>query len=320
MAPPDPIPRRVLLEAADWFARLQDEADGGAGRAAWRAWLAAHPDHGRAWARVEAVGRDLGQLRQMADPAAARQALDHACSRRRALKVLGLGSVLLVGGMLAERYPPWRRWTAILTADYRTRVGEIRTHVLADGSRLWLNTATAADVDFTDGRRMIHLRDGEVLIETASDPRPLWVATRHGRIRALGTRFDVRQWPDLTEVTVFDGAVEVNPAAASTQVLDRGQRSHFTERAIAAAEAIDRSRAAWSRGVLLADDRRLDEFIAELARYRPGHLSVDPAVAGLRLVGSYPLADTDRILRSLEASLPVRVRQTGWRAWRVEAR
>lgn len=50
----------------------------------------------------------------------------------------------------------------------------------------------------------------------------------------------------------------------------------------------------WLRGVLSVSQWRLDRVIAELARYRRGHLSCDPAVAGLRVSGSFPLNDTDR--------------------------
>ena len=52
---------------------------------------------------------------------------------------------------------------------------------------------------------------------------------------------------------------------------------------------------------------RLDRVIAELARYRRGHLSCDPAVAGLRVSGSFPLNDTDRALALLSQTLPVRL-------------
>ena len=34
---------------------------------------------------------------------------------------------------------------------------------------------------------------------------------------------------------------------------------------------------------------------------------VDPAVAGLRISGTYPLADTDRALVAMARALPVRV-------------
>lgn len=60
---------------------------------------------------------------------------------------------------------------------------------------------------------------------------------------------------------------------------------------------------------MIADELRLDAFVAELERYRPGLLRCDPAVAGLRVSGVFPLDDTDRILAMLPSVLPVRVRQ-----------
>ena len=50
--------------------------------------------------------------------------------------------------------------------------------------------------------------------------------------------------------------------------------------------------------------------LRHFGQYRSGHLGWDPAVAELRLVGAFPLGDTDRILASLEESLPLRVRRT----------
>ncbi|KAG1059180.1 hypothetical protein G6F40_018182 [Rhizopus arrhizus] len=51
---------------------------------------------------------------------------------------------------------------------------------------------------------------------------------------------------------------------------------------------------------------RLDAFVDELSRYRKGRLVCDPAVAGLRISGSFPLGDTDRVLAAVERALPVR--------------
>ncbi|MNT94542.1 fec operon regulator FecR [compost metagenome] len=44
-----------------------------------------------------------------------------------------------------------------------------------------------------------------------------------------------------------------------------------------------------------------------LARHRVGHLGVDPRVAGLRVTGTLPLADTDQALLALTAAVPVEV-------------
>ena len=70
---------------------------------------------------------------------------------------------------------------------------------------------------------------------------------------------------------------------------------------------------AWTRGMLVVDNARLGDVIAELARYRTGYLGVDKAVADLRITGSFPLHDTTLALNALLPTLPVQIEQhTPW--------
>jgi len=65
---------------------------------------------------------------------------------------------------------------------------------------------------------------------------------------------------------------------------------------------------AWTRRLLLADNLPLGDFVRELSRYRRGYLGCAPEVAGLRLVGAYPLGDHEAVFAMLEDSLPIKVR------------
>ncbi len=57
----------------------------------------------------------------------------------------------------------------------------------------------------------------------------------------------------------------------------------------------------------------LADLVAELGRYSPALLRVDPSIADLRVTGSFPLKDTRLALQALEPSLPVRsVRHNAW--------
>lgn len=65
--------------------------------------------------------------------------------------------------------------------------------------------------------------------------------------------------------------------------------------------------------MLVVDNARLADMLAELGRYRAGHVGVDPKVADLRITGSFPLADTDLALKALLPTLPVQIEQhTQW--------
>lgn len=304
--PPDAIDPQVAQAAADWFARASAGALGEADHQAWMAWRQSDPAHEQAWQRVESVSRRFGLLL----PDAGMAALDRQgpYRRRQALRSLAIVAIGGGAGWLAWQQSPWRDWAA----DYRTATGERREFTLADGTRLLLNTATAVDVRFNATERRIDLRHGEIQVTTASDAqqRPLVVATRFGQLWPVGTRFIVRQDDAFVRLTVLEGAVQVQPASpqVGTRVL-AGERVQLNRDGISAAEPAGDGADAWTGGLLMADGMSLAAFTAELARYRPGMLSCDPAVAGLRLSGAFPLDDTDRALAAVTRALPVRIQR-----------
>ena len=134
--------------------------------------------------------------------------------------------------------------------------------------------------------------------------------TPQGRLRALGTRFTVRLDGEQTFLAVYEGAVEAHIRKGASAVLQAGQQTRFTPDAVADIQPADAARAAWSRGVLVAQDIPLRQVVAELRRYRHGHLGIAPAVADLRVFGNFPLGDTDDTLDMLAAALPVRISRT----------
>ncbi|WP_437880024.1 FecR domain-containing protein [Pseudomonas sp. LRF_L74] len=295
---------QTLEAAAQWYVDLCDGDE--PLREAHRQWLRSDPRHAQAWARVERLQSKLGRV--TAD--IARPTLDATRMKRRAtLKVLAL--LIGAGGLagMGVQVSPWRN----VMADYRTGIGERRKVRLADGSSLELNTASAADVNFSATLREVSLREGELLIQTAPDAlaRPFVVHTPHGSIRALGTRFLVRSDGAGSEVGVLQHAVEVRPRQAPEQVVrvEAGQRLAFSSRAAGALDALPVGRDAWTRDQLVVSDWRLDDFLAELARYRPGHLGCDAQVANLRISGAFQLGDSDVVLDNLGGTLPVRVRR-----------
>lgn len=310
-----PVSPRVAREAVHWLLELDAGHDGAQARRArqqWQTWLAADPAHAHAWQRMADLdGRLRGVPASIALPTLASPAL----SRRRAVQLVALLTAGTGGLLTARQTTPWQQWAA----DWSTTTGERHETLLADGTRLLLNTATAVDVRYGSAERLIVLRAGEVLVHSAPDAtgRPLRVRTPAGTVRAIGTRFTVRQWPGDAgaRIAVLEGAVELTPAAApaDTLRLQAGQQAHLTPTAASPAEPLPEGATAWSEGMLVADAMPLADFIAELSRHRPGVLRCAPEVAALRVSGAYPLADTDRVLAALTLSLPVEVRsRTRW--------
>lgn len=300
---------QVLQAAAQWFAVLQSESVSEDDRQAWQRWLD-EPANARAWQRVEQIsGRFEPISRDPFGPQASALLQRRQPTRRHALKAL---SVLLGGGALALAggAAPWRSWTA----DQRTAVGEVRDWRLPDGSQLWLNTDSAVDVAFEAGVRNLALYRGEVLIQTRDEQRPLVLRTGEGSLKTHdAARFSVLQRDGATQLSVFDGTVEVRPAAGRPRTAVQGQQVGFDSYHVEDDRPVQPGRHAWTTGVLLADNLRLDAFVAELSRYRAGYLGCDPRIAGLRVVGAYPLADTERVLDVLANTLGLRVnRRMPW--------
>lgn len=310
MSEPDSTRETVLEQAANWYALLQADDVSEADRLSWQRWLATDARHAQAWARVEAMSRRFDSLPALTDRPAAAQALRRApgAARRRVLKVMGATGVGAVAGWLVVRDDGVHPWLA----DHRTRVGEQRQVALGDGSRLWLNSASALRVAFNADERRLELLKGELLVDAAHDAsRPLVVSTAEGRVHALGTRFGVYRDGGQCQVSVFQGAVEVRAGFRGQRtVVSAGRQLSFTASGLQAHQPATPLREAWTRGLLVADDTRLGDFVAELARYQVGYLACSSKVADLRLVGAFPLADIDQIYAALERTLPVRITRT----------
>lgn len=315
-AAPEPD-ARALREAAIWLMRLNSgEADARTLRA-WQRWRSRNPASELAWQRAEQLQQRLGRLPSpIARPSLERAEQIQSLDRRRALQMLMLLMVATpVGYGLRHPASAW-------TADYRTATGEWRELELPDGSRVALDTASAIDVRFDASQRLVALHAGEILVTTAHQPRgpsrPFLVETRHGLLRALGTRFTVRAGSEATAIAVEQGAVEIAPSSAPQrkQIIPAGWRARFDAHAIQPFVALSGEIGTWAQGVLHADNQRLDDFLAELGRYRPGVLRCAPEVAGLRISGAFQLRDTDHVLDLLAGSLPLRVRRSS-RYWTV---
>jgi transmembrane sensor len=305
-----PVSAQVLDAAIAW--QLSLDSGSPVEREEFAKWHAAHEEHARAW-------RQLGMLDQRFSVASgpARTALLQSREgiRRRVRKLgSGLASIVAVFGLAlyaGERYLPIDYWLA----DQRTATGEQRTIRLDDGTLINLNTHSAVDVRFDDKQRRVILQEGEILIETGhGDARPFIVETREGRMRALGTRFLVKREEQGTRLSVLQSAVAAHPQSSpEEQVLREGQQMLIRSDGLGPIVALNLGADAWTRGMLVVDNARLEDLVHEIGRYRPGLLGVAPEVADLRITGSFPLQNTDLALSALLPTLPVQIEhRTQW--------
>jgi transmembrane sensor len=93
---------------------------------------------------------------------------------------------------------------------FKTKMGENSSHVMPDGSTLWLNSSTTLNVDYSKNYRRINLIKGEAHFEVAKDAtRPFEVYADNRLVRAIGTAFTVHKVNGAIEVLVSEGTVEL---------------------------------------------------------------------------------------------------------------
>lgn len=303
---------RIAEQAADYFARRCGETP--SQRRSREAWLAADARHARAYAAMQRLWEHAANLRGDADLQAIK-ASDLAAVRRsrrfrpgRALAAAA-ALVLLLGGA----YTATLRIAAPPPLSYATELGERRTEILADGSRVVLNTDSALEVRYTRGRREIGLPRGEAQFDVAHDSaRPFVVRAGEGTVTALGTRFQVRSDAGAVTITLLEGSVEV-ARGSERRILRPNERAHLAAGTGIAVQPVDPERASgWLDGWLRFRNAPLEEVVAEANRYSVRKLRLsDPELAGIVLSGNFHAGDSASIASAVELILPVRVDDSG---------
>jgi transmembrane sensor len=215
---------------------------------------------------------------------------------------LAAGMFLLVGGgWLAAKSLTVQAWFP----DHKTALGEQRAMTLDDGSGLILDTNAALNFRRDDTHRIVTLFRGQILARVAKDKaHPFVVETSDGTATALGTAFIVRRDDHGTTVTVIESTVRACPAKAGTEHcadLAPGDQVRMSQGGLSRVGRTNLETATmWTEGWLAANDQSVSQVLHELNRYRRKPVRFDPAeLAGIRVSGSFPLAQPDRALEGI---------------------
>jgi ferric-dicitrate binding protein FerR (iron transport regulator) len=130
------------------------------------------------------------------------------------------------GGLLYQQGAG--RNESLLYNTLATNKGETYSFSLADGSRVWLNSASSIHfpVAFPGKERRITVT-GEVFIAVAKDPSKSFIVSAGGlEITALGTAFNVTAYPDEDHIcaTLAEGAVKL-AGGSEQEELKPGQQA-----------------------------------------------------------------------------------------------
>jgi transmembrane sensor len=300
--------RRRPRNASEWLARTRSDSAGEDDDRELTEWLARKPANERDYEVAEIVWHLSGELK--GDPQIDQLTLP---TRRRATVFIRVAAAVVIAGTAFALLYFAATFKAQFGATYTTAMGQQRSIVLPDDTRVFLNTATVARVEYTARRRSIWLEAGEATFDAARNPwRPFEVHTAMGTALALGTRFDVFIRPSSLEVTIIEGRVAVRAAGRAGEgeptVVHTGQLATIDRSAHVSVRHAELDRILSQQIQRLEfDGTSVAEAIAEFNRYseRPIVAST-PEIAALRISGVFRAGDTETFVRSLEVSLSVR--------------
>jgi transmembrane sensor len=328
----------VEARAAQWLARRDRSDWTPACEVELDAWLSESTANRVAYLRLEAAWARADRLVALRAPRIAAQTEAEEQSRlfklevvrspwrrrapttafpRFALAAAAMVGVVVAGMVLFDSGTDHGVGSALLAStSYSTEVGQQRTLPLEDGSKVELNTDTRLRVAVTREHRTVWLDRGEAYFEVAHDSsRPFVVLAGTRRVTVLGTKFSVRRDGNEIQVKVKEGRVVLDepsaapPSAPAVVIGGDIAIARASQTLVAERSAGDLERElSWRQGRLSFDNSTLSDAAREFNRYNRKKLIVaDPAVASIRLGGSFEARNVDAFARLLEQGFSLRV-------------
>ncbi len=199
-----------------------------------------------------------------------------------------------------------------------TKPGEQATLTLPDGIQIVLNSASQLRYTYgPKGKREFHLVGEAYFTIPPHHGDQIVVTTRAAVVRDIGTRFDVRDWPDdqHTQIAVTQGRVIVRPRHllhGDNALVESGQFTSIGSRGIVVSPRyVDVRRfISWTEGKLIFLNDPLRDVIKQLRRkYGIKCFIADTSMAGKTLTATFDDSESVKeVLDIIALSLRLRYR------------
>lgn len=326
------IDDKMLDEATEWFVLMRADDISKARSKEFVRWISQSSAHQEAYAEIGGFWDGLSVL----------EAGDISQKSKMTTNVTSLGEHKT--RKKKENIPEKSRWSpklmvaslaflalsiigyeysdVILMESHTTKIGAMADVILEDGSHLALNTNSKIRVDLQNDRRVVYLERGEVYFDVSKDKnRPFFVETKGGLVRVLGTKFNIRQRGNTSDVTVVEGAVGVIDygkmsdgitddlrAVSLDATLTPNQKFSLGNDALGNIASPVDSRAAlsWRDRKLIYNGESFAALIADINRYYEVEIRIgDPALNNIEVVAILKIEDRAATLKALETTFHV---------------
>ncbi len=195
------------------------------------------------------------------------------------------------------------------TTSYNTittpRGGQYQVQ-LSDGSRIWLNAASSITfpTHFSRTRRPVSIT-GEAYFEVAPDShRPFTVTSPGQTVQVLGTRFDIKSYPDEQYIwtTLIEGSVRVGGnGQAVTMRPGEAALSDKNGGTPGVRPADGDKEIAWTRGEFVFRNDNIESIMRQISRWYDVDVAYEGATAGKDFSGSVSrFSDVGKVLNTLQ--------------------
>ena len=215
---------------------------------------------------------------------------------------------------------PWSPKTEILQSQNMQMIqvekGKRMTVTLNDGTRIKLDAGSQLQYPevFKD-KRQVYLK-GEAYFEVAHDSkRPFTVHARHAVVQVLGTKFNVRAWEDISDVTVAvkEGRVSLNHediTEFNKVILTKGLASTLVENGQPSIPVnVDVEQyLSWMNHEMHFKNATVKEILRQLERWYKLEFQVkDPSLLNTRLSVHLKKTNVDDVLKIISALTDTRI-------------
>ncbi len=177
--------------------------------------------------------------------------------------------------------------------SYTVPHGKLITRMLPDGSTVQLSSGSTLSYKPFWGRpaRLVRL-EGEAFFDVTGTDKPFVVETFNARIEVLGTRFNVKAWPEYTDrqttVTLEEGRVEVAARERPEDVIELKPEHTAIVRGDTTLPARPVTRPvasllAWRNGGFAFEDETLASVAAEIERRYAIQITINEELAEKRI-------------------------------------
>jgi transmembrane sensor len=305
-------PTSVLEQASHWWELLHSDSVSSSDHREFGEWVARSPERVEAYLQTARLARAIKSPRLIWPSTAAEVLIREAKASPETVLPFSTTRVSASVGRGKGRHVQSRfAWAAAavlligvglallileMPQEFSTTLGEQRSVLLPDGSRVTLNTASTIEVILKKDRREVRLVQGEALFEVAHDAaRSFVVRAGNAQLKDVGTQFNVDMHSNGTTVTVVEGRVAVDsPGAreiAGAQADNSGRRTveplflGANDRVVVTPAGVGTPQrgvnvaasVAWTHRQLMFEHRPLSEVAEEFNRYNRDRIDIDSA-------------------------------------------